>query len=140
MKFVLFLLSAVFINQCLSQPNQQEQQGQQIQQGQQGQWSGQGPAPAPGPGPIVTPLSPGPFPSPVPLQLNPFMGGTLGFNPMWRNPFGRRSIEGFFFFNSNIEINGKIIFFKNHYIDTTSSQNRTTCSYVPTESIIRCVG
>jgi hypothetical protein len=92
MKFLLFLISAVLINQCLSQPDQQ------MQQGQQGHWSGQAPAPAPapvpGPGPAVIPLAPGPFPAPVPLQFNPFMGGTFGFNPIWRNPFGRRSIEG----------------------------------------------
>jgi len=48
-----------------------------------------------------------------PLGLRGF-----GFNPLWRNPFGRRSVEE----------------------TPVSNQNRTTCSYARNESLIRCVG
>jgi len=137
MKFALFLLSAVFINQCLSSGAPAADPA-----------PAPAPAPAPGPGPvppIVAPaLPPTLLPAPVPLPLNPFVGlgplglgpgglggfglfgglgglfGPLGlrgfgFNPLWRNPIGRRSVD-------------------------STTQNRTTCSYAPTESIIRCVG
>lgn len=111
--------------------------GSTVSRGQFNQYNRAAPAPPPAAAPVAAPLPVPqliPAPLPVPLSPNPFvgfggpglfglgglgfglgLGGGFGFNPLWRNPLGKREIE-------------------------EAPVNRTTCSYVAASSMIRCIG